>query len=151
MKQLLNGETHESYLCENCALKTENLNPLDEFFQGFLDLFLISQIGSEQNTTRNTDFKCSECGWTYEKFKKMSLLGCEKCYITFKNQLMPVLKNIQDANVHQGKFPKKSGSSLLQKRIIEELRAKLSKAIEKEEYEEAAKLRDEIKELERRV
>lgn len=148
MKQMVNGETHETYLCESCALNMESMISFDNFFKGFLDSFLIGQLGNDKGISKNDTLKCGTCGLTYEKFKMTSRLGCSDCYTTFKNQLSGILKNIQGSNVHQGKLPKRAGSDILLARKVEELRSRLSRAIQREEYEEAAKLRDEIKSLE---
>ena len=60
----------------------------------------------------------------------------------------PILKNIQGSNRHEGKYPQKAGAGLQRSKKIEKLRLELSKAIEDEEYENAAGLRDQIRELE---
>ena len=94
--------------------------------------------------------RCPSCGLSYEDFKKKGRLGCGKCYETFRRSLLPLLKKIHSATTHVGKTPaslEKRASSQLK---TEELYQRLRRTIQLEEYEEAAKLRDQIKELERK-
>jgi protein arginine kinase activator len=75
-------------------------------------------------------------------------LGCGECYKTFGKELESIFKNVQSSSRHNGKFPQKAGAEHLMKRELDKLRLTLAKAVESEEYEEAAKLRDRIRELE---
>ena len=98
--------------------------------------------------------KCPNCGMTYESFRKMGRLGCSQCYETFKGYLQPLLKKIHGSSQHFGKAPVKAPKIAVKEKkavySIEELKAKMQKAIQAEEFEEAAKLRDQIRELEKR-
>ncbi len=151
MQQFLNGETKEVHLCQDCVKYAELTISFDNFLKGYLDNFFSQQhLKSHESNKLNTEKTvCESCGQTYEKFKNTGRLGCAVCYNTFRNELNSIFKNVQGSNIHQGKFPKKSGSKLLVRRQIEELKVNLKKAIENEEFEQAAKLRDEIKDLTR--
>ena len=92
--------------------------------------------------------KCTDCGMDYNQFRKTGLLGCRECYRHFGGELDPVLRRIQGSTVHTGKEPKRCGSALVREKQIDELKAELKKAIEVEAFEQAAELRDRIKELE---
>jgi len=86
---------------------------------------------------------------TFEGFKNGGgKLGCEACYRVFSRELGSILKNIQASLRHEGKYPQKSGRDMFQKREAERMRILMRKAIEEENFEEAAKLRDEIRSLE---
>ena len=74
----------------------------------------------------------------------------DRCYETFRESLFPLLRKIHGSTHHVGKFPKEVESDILIERKIRELKHRLTRAIKLEEYEEAAKIRDRIKELERR-
>lgn len=100
--------------------------------------------------------KCPACGLTYEDFKKMGRLGCSECYIAFKSSLAPLLKRIHGSQQHLGKTPDPVSIKELKVSVkfYEELdaaKAELDRAIKKEEFEEAAALRDKIKSLERKL
>ena len=94
--------------------------------------------------------KCPACGFTYGDFKKVGRLGCGECYEAFKKQLTPLLKRIHSADRHVGKVPLTVGKTIKDTRNLQELRMKMEKAIQFEEFEEAARLRDQIKELEKK-
>ena len=67
------------------------------------------------------------------------------CYQTFKNELEALLKNVQGSIRHEGKFPKRSGVVMRYKREEDRLRTLLKKAVDEENFEEAATIRDQIK------
>ena len=79
----------------------------------------------------------------------MGRLGCSECYETFKSQLAPLLKRIHGADRHVGKVPITIGKTVRDTRTLQEFKIKMEKAIQDEQFEEAAKLRDQIKELEK--
>jgi protein arginine kinase activator len=81
----------------------------------------------------------------------MGLMGCANCYDLFKDHLDPLLRRVHGSIAHTGKVPKRTGGRVRVRKEIEELRSKLQEAIKREAYEEAAKLRDEIKEKEEKL
>jgi protein arginine kinase activator len=100
--------------------------------------------------------RCPRCGLTAEDFKKTGRLGCSECYVAFRANLSPLLKRIHGANQHVGKSPNPSAVQdfKVSNKIQEELetaKADLAKAIKKEEFEEAATLRDKVKFLEKKL
>jgi protein arginine kinase activator len=92
--------------------------------------------------------KCANCGLTYSDFKKIGRLGCGECYNAFKKYLGPLLKRIHGSNQHAGKSPLRAAKVSKKKADSQELRTRLQKAIETEAFEEAARIRDQIKDLE---
>ena len=137
LQQIINGKKTERHLCKECASQFEMPISLEQFFQGFL-----GSIASSPNAAEVT---CTECGFSHKKFKDTGRLGCKGCYSTFRDELTSLLKHLHGSSEHQGKFPKKAGAALMMKHRIETLRQQLAKAVESEEYEYAARLRDEIK------
>ena len=85
---------------------------------------------------------------TYEDFRKVGRLGCAQCYTTFKRSLGSLLKRIHGSPIHLGKSPAKLVKPSTAKAELAELKRKLGKAIEKEAFEEAAQLRDQIRRME---
>ncbi len=140
MQQIVNGEKTEMHLCQECASQLDMPVSFDKIFQGFMDSVMYNNSPPA--------LKCQSCGLTFDGFKSSGRMGCSDCYRTFANEIDTILKNVQGSNRHQGKFPHKFGAELLYKREVERLKTQLTKAVENEEYEEAAKLRDMIKELE---
>lgn len=142
IERTINGEKEKFSLCSECAAKMEKELPftidLGSFFSGFNPFGGVS-IQQAQSP------KCSMCGLTYDQFEKHGRLGCAHCYEDFRQQLVPVIKRIHGSQQHTGY----ANSEADKKRLaVQELKAKLSEAILHENYEEAARLRDEIKALE---
>ncbi len=144
MKQYINGEIKETHLCSQCA--NEGGYDSFSFNNMFKDLFGFSTDANMFEKNENVQ-KCPVCSMTYDEFKKGGKLGCSSCYEAFGKGIKNTLRNIHGSDEHKGKIPNKSGGEMLIKREIEGLRKKLAQAVEKEEFEEAARLRDEIKSL----
>jgi len=149
VQQIINGEKTERYLCQSCAGEADQGISFSNLFQGFMEAFFKSAaISGSAAAASDVTAQCPDCGFTYNDFKKAGKLGCGGCYQAFKNELDRILKNIQGSNAHEGKFPQKSGVEMMQKKTLENLRLLLKKAILDEEFEKAASLRDQIKEME---
>ncbi|MGN1032216.1 MAG: UvrB/UvrC motif-containing protein, partial [Intestinibacter sp.] len=91
---------------------------------------------------------CSVCNTSFEDYKNTGKLGCSKCYSTFEKQLKPIIEGLYGYSEHIGKFPKNEFKDVQVIRRVEHLKEQMNIAIQEEEYEQAAKLRDEILELE---
>jgi len=148
LKQNINGQIQDLYLCSNCAAKYGMPYSFDSFFKDVMDSFLSTTDKQPTKDSPPDDRHCSVCGLTYEEFKQTSRLGCANCYKAFRSELDLVLKKAQGNNRHQGKIPNRCGEELLIKQEIANLRSSLKEAVAAEEYEEAARLRDKIKHLE---
>jgi protein arginine kinase activator len=121
---------------------------------GFSLADLLLGLGASQELEQaasGTETRCPQCGFTHADFKKSGRLGCAECYVTFAEGLGGLLKTMHKGTRHVGKVPE----SLRTKRDISEqlaaLQKKLNKAIETESFEQAAQLRDEIKQLNSRL
>ena len=90
---------------------------------------------------------CGQCGMTYTDFKAKGRLGCPDCYTSFKPVLLPLLEKVHGNQRHQGIPPARLESTLESRRELEALDEDLRSAIELEEYEKAANVRDQIREL----
>ncbi len=114
-----------------------------DFFDGF-DLFM-------QPVTQKEERKCPICGHTYSDFRRTGKIGCGECYNVFRSPITETLRRVQPSSVHKGKIPSKSGEELKLKRKYETLKQKLSDAVKNEDYETAAKLHKQIREIESEV
>ena len=137
-----NGNILEQYLCKECA-SYEDIPSLevktDNILSDFLNMF---------SPEISYNLQCENCHTTYSSFKKQGKFGCEKCYTSFGKNIDMMLKNIHSSDEHTGKLPKKYSGALRIKREKEALRKKLEALVKEEKYEEAAKIRDKIKEME---
>ena len=93
-------------------------------------------------------FRCEACGMAQRRFEKVGRFGCEKCYVTFKGGLKPLLRKIHFGGRHYGKIPGKWTSEDLLNFRIKRLETKLRKAVADEDFEDAARFRDRIREME---
>ena len=142
-KEMRGDETTEYHLCEKCAIeKGIQIKPEKKpFTVSNILAGMADEVGSDMET-------CKGCGLTYREFKESGRLGCSQCYESFKEQLRPLLRRIHGSNVHMGKSPSSRQGVFEKKKEIEKLKEELSAAIDREEFERAAELRDKLKELE---
>ena len=150
LTEIIDDQITELHLCEECAQKKGA--QMESHF-GLSDLLAgLADMGSQFNSKTKAEIKlkCQKCGLTYEDFKKVGRLGCGECYTAFKEALVPLLKRIHGSTQHFGKSPRKALKTVKAKNELQELKEKLQKAIQKEEFEEAAKLRDKVRELEKK-
>lgn len=146
LTQIKNNIKMDIYLCDKCAKEMSNTEFITPF--GFNDL--INGLFGTQLKKQETSpvLKCSKCGMDYNDFLKISRLGCSHCYETFKIKLDPVISRLHGNVEHHGKVPARVSSNIDVTKEVEKLKKQLAVAIEKEEYENAAKLRDRIRGLE---
>lgn len=157
--EIINGEKKEQHLCEECAMEYTSFQigpPImnSELTLGnLLSTILGNYYGSNTQETdkREKELICEGCGMTYSEFMKVGKFGCEKCYDSFEKVLEKSIKSIQGSDTHTGKKPKgfesKTDKIIKELSEIDKLSIHLQEAIEKEEFEEAVKLRDKIREL----
>ena len=136
-------------LCEECA-KTKGVNDPTGFSLADLLLGLGASQEIEQ-ASGGVDLKCPRCGFTQADFKKAGRLGCPDCYKTFAEALEGLLKTMHKGTRHIGKVPESLRQSRDLTDRVKVLEKRLGKAIESEDFEEAAILRDEIKQARARI
>lgn len=159
--KIVQGEITEFHLCESCAREKGEMIPgtangfsIHQLLSGLLDFDMHGAgPGSAKKVLgqKPQSLRCETCGLTYSQFGKMGRFGCSDCYRHFAPRLEPIFRRIHGNTRHAGKIPKRGGGRIHLKRQLEEYRQKLQEAIEREEFEEAARLRDRIRELERRA
>lgn len=150
LTEIVDDQMTELHLCEECARqKSEQMEQqfgLSDLLAGLADFG-----GQPAQEKLDASLKCKNCSLTYMDFKKIGRLGCSECYNAFKKSLGTLLKRIHGSSQHFGKSPlkdrkldKKAGADLTV------LRLRLQQAVEEEAFEEAARIRDQIKELEKK-
>lgn len=139
LTQIINNKIHKVDLCEDCPYKESVTDPEGFSLADFLTHSPLSIAGKE-------DLHCEFCGFTPAEFKKSGRFGCPRCYETFQKILEPMLANMHKDTVHRGKVPRRAIARMSRRRHISDLEKGLEEAIEVEDYEEAARLRDQIAE-----
>jgi protein arginine kinase activator len=150
LTEIIDDQMNELHLCEACA--NQKSAQMEQQF-GLSDLLAgLTEFEKPNNLKRETviSVKCDNCGLSYADFKKIGRLGCSECYTAFKKYLGPLLKRIHGSNFHVGKSPLKVAKTAKKKIDLSSLRDELQKAIEMEAFEEAARIRDQIRELEKK-
>ena len=138
------GEKQERHLCERCAAVEGLTVQKHESITTILDTF-IKQAASVQHLA---DTACPQCGMTFREFRSQGLLGCPRDYDVFEKPLIALIERAHHgATQHVGKAPARLGAEPSIHTRVAKLHRKLREAVELEDYELAARLRDEIKEL----
>jgi protein arginine kinase activator len=152
LTQIVNNEKVELNLCRECAAKRGFHSPLDNIPFPLAN-FLSGMVGTEKEegksiTPAEASVRCPHCGLSFEEFSKLGRFGCGECYTTFRDKLQGLLRKIHGSSLHRGKLPpalSEQGTLIKEK---QRLRLELQKAIEKEDFERAADLRDKLKAIE---
>lgn len=154
LTQIINGKKTEMMICEQCGQKMGVADigfemPID--ISNFLGDFDIENDSFMPFNTITKEVKCDKCNMTYQDFLDNGKFGCEECYKTFGDKIDTVLKRIQGTDRYLGRKANNNESNKVQEvktdNKLEELQTKLKQAIKEERYEDAAKLRDEVKNL----
>ena len=130
-------------LCDACSKEKGVQDPT-----GFALADLLLGIGAAEEIEKGAATqKCPVCGFTQADFKKTGRLGCPDCYLVFGEGLEPLLKSMHKGTRHVGKAPAGRQASHPAQEDVKSLQEQLNKAIQAEDFEQAAHLRDEIKRL----
>lgn len=147
--QLKDNKKFTLHICpecsQECGIEGASINPSFSIEQ-FLSGNKISK--KESDLLPHTHQTCPSCGLSYGAFKESGRLGCALCYDTFSSELKPLLQKIQKDVKHTGKYPGKGDTRLLIRRNVSDMRLQLKEAVSLENFELAARLRDQIREME---
>ncbi|MFP4520545.1 MAG: UvrB/UvrC motif-containing protein [Fibrobacterota bacterium] len=149
--QIINGDKTSLNLCRNCAEKrgfkapemtAHSPEPIQKDFLGDFMSDLSNKTSFEE------ELKCPNCGILYSEFKLKGKLGCSECFKAFETPLSSLLSKIQGADYHTGKTPDGKLCGPSGEKTVAELKDALRIAIECEDYEHAARIRDTIRNME---
>ncbi len=136
---VVNGKKSERHLCAQCAKNAGFYSIKLPSFAELMDLSA-AEPAEQENT------QACECGMTLARFRETGLLGCPKCYETFRDALAPIIERSQGGRSrHMGTRPPYASPAQADR---DRLKEALKAAVEKEDYEQAARLRDQIRALE---
>jgi protein arginine kinase activator len=147
--EIHDNKMSELHVCERCAeekgLHSEPAKQKFDIAAVFADM-MNSMTTTEEERVGHV--QCPRCGLLYSAFKETGRLGCAECYSAFQFQLRPLLRRIHGDTRHKGKTPARDGEVVSIARQVQRLYDELQRAVEREEFERAAEVRDEIKRLE---
>lgn len=145
LTEIIGDKMKKVDLCEACS-KAKGVSDPTGFAMADM-LFGLGAAKEMEQATTGTDVTCPQCGFSQADFKKAGRLGCAECYHTFSEGLEGLLKTMHKATKHVGKVPQALRTAKDQKDKLKSLTKKLDKAIADEDFESAAQLRDEIRQL----
>jgi protein arginine kinase activator len=154
--EIVEGQKTNQWICTACAEK-EGITPVEvsPLIHGTLGSFLGEMLkgpvaGPTREKSEDTPV-CDTCGYDFGSLQENSQLGCPACYQAFRQQLLPMLRRYHGGISHLGKLPRSQGPRAALRRESTRLKELLEQAVAAENYEEAAKLRDSIRDLEQQV
>lgn len=151
--EIVQGKKIEKHLCDlhaaedGMGIKSAHA-PINELLTNFVKA--AGAASQPSGASASLDLVCEACGMSYSVFRDKSLLGCPSCYTAFETPLTGMLERAHEgANHHIGKVPRQSGGAGEQRHLqITRIRKRLDDAVQAEDYELAAQLRDDLSELE---
>jgi protein arginine kinase activator len=144
LTDIISGEKREYHLCSDCAEKEGVINKPTAINQLLHEFVMQKQIYKELAA-----LSCDHCGMNFAEFRSNGQLGCPNDYDAFRKALEPLIERSQEGfTQHCGKMPRRISPPVRAKIDLIRLRRELKTAVDAEQYENAAKLRDEIERLE---
>ena len=136
MTTVINGESTTRHLCRECLKKYQT---------GDLQAVLAAVLSAMNSKSQPPEITCPRCGETYAEFQKTGMLGCAECYAAFRRELTPLITRVQGRTQHAGRRPPVSEEEQARLTRMEALRAQMEAAVAEENFEEAARLRDQLR------
>ena len=148
LTKVMGGQVEQLHLCTECARERGEM----QFFSdpaSLMQNLLANFVGTQQAEAEAEKVPaCPTCGFGFGEFRATGRLGCPACYAHFRGQLDPILRRLHGTTDHRGKLPARRGVEYRRNRRLGELREHLQRAVSREEFEEAACIRDELRALE---
>lgn len=147
IRQIQKEDVHELHICEDCArdkglIREEDAElPVTNLLAGLLD-----GPDEEPGAAKPTP-ACSRCGTKLADFRKTGRVGCAQCFQAFESDLRAILSQMAARPRHTGRLPAAAADPAAARADKEELRGELRTAVESEDYEKAALLRDRLREI----
>ena len=148
LTQVINNQKVALNLCKECAEKRGFHNPLVGMPFPLAE-FLASMLNQTQipQQEKEAQIVCSACGTSFADFVQSGRLGCDNCYVVFRSQLDDLLRKVHGSTQHRGKFPKTTSDVMKPLREERNLQDELKRAVQDEDFEKAAQIRDRLKSL----
>lgn len=146
--EIIKGQKVEKHLCDGHASEEgievkDTYTPINELLTNF--------VKTHSGVSPHQDLTCDSCGLTFSQFREESLLGCPQCYVAMEAPLSPLLERAHEGGTHHlGKVPRRSNAGERRQEQLLRMRRRLADAVAAEDFELAAKLRDDIERFESR-
>lgn len=136
MTTVIGGQTTTRHLCRECVKK---------YKAGDIQAVLAAVLSAMGQQKSVPEITCQSCGETFAEFQKTGMLGCAECYQAFRSELTPMITRVQGRTQHAGRRPPASQQEQERQARMEALHAQMEAAVALENFEEAARLRDELR------
>ena len=143
---MVGGEITTRHLCGDCMAKM-NMDIASGNIKSLLSTILSAITGDTAPGSAEKEVTCPRCGMTLSEFTRTGHLGCPKCYEAFREQLQPMLLQIHGRVQHAGRQPLSTAEEQRKRSATEQLQRQMEQAVALEDFETAAKLRDQIRAL----
>jgi protein arginine kinase activator len=147
LTEIVNGKKKERHFCPDCAQKQELLKQQQLNLTAFVQTMIGQHVGGAADELSR--LTCPSCGIKYMEFKAAGRCGCPNDYQVFREPLLPLLERIHRGCRHVGKVPPHAQKYAAVQSELRDLRQQLRAAVEREAYEDAARLRDLIRQKEK--
>ncbi len=148
LTQMVEGQTQKVCLCEKCAQERGVTDPTGFSLADLILGGLSAAAKASQGLERGGSKKCPACGFSLAELQKVRRFGCPECYNAFREEVVPLLRNMRVSSTHVGKVPAGLVAEQVKNHRFKDLQNRLAQAIDTENYEEAAEIRDQIRALE---
>ena len=142
LTEIKNGAKQEMHLCEHCAqekgLPGKGHFTISELLAG------ITSSAQTAKVKKGREVHCPACGISLSQFQASGRFGCAECYATFRDDILPLVEKIHDHTQHTGKVPRHATREVSLQQEIRVQQNELQRAIKREDYEVAARVRDKI-------
>jgi protein arginine kinase activator len=151
LTEIVDGMRTEMHICEQCAIEQDiavkSHIPINELLS---NLLAVQPSDDELAGPSERELVCPDCGFTLAQFRKEGVLGCPRDYEIFEKTLLAIIEKAHDGKTtHCGKIPLKTPGNTKRQMELLNLRQQLDAAVQSEDYELAAELRDKIKQSEK--
>lgn len=146
LTKVMGDEIEQMHLCAECAREKGEV----QFFADPATLMqnLLANFVGMQPPEIEQVAACPTCGFQFAGFRASGRLGCPSCYAHFRSQLEPILRRLHGTTDHRGKLPVRRGGQYRRSRQVAQLQEHLQRLVAREEFEEAARIRDQLRALE---
>ena len=154
----MNGKVRSYSLCGECAAKLHEKGEIQDItsmvgsfadpFSELQDHFFSGFFGISPQKELRTEKKCTACGTVYAEIAKHGKVGCPECYRVFEDELARLIASVHGTTSHTGSVPSRQRAIRERSETLKRLRSLQQDAVHREDYETAARLRDEIRTLE---
>ena len=151
LTQIVNNEKTALSLCKECAAARGFHSPLDNAPFPLAEILsgLAKNTGSSHKQISADKLVCKRCGQTFDEFTRQGRFGCGECYNAFRPRLESIMRKIHGASLHRGLQPdiahiEENNTDIVPVKEETRLETELRKAVESEDFERAAELRDKL-------